>query len=50
MGVRCPPGCYDVPAAIDKNVARLKLETMGLEIDVLTDAQRDYLASWQFGS
>ena len=45
-----PAGLHDVPVAIDKEVARLKLATMGLEIDTLTEAQRDYLASWQFGS
>ncbi|MBQ3432813.1 adenosylhomocysteinase [Candidatus Saccharibacteria bacterium] len=34
---------YDVPDSIDQNVARLKLQTMGVTIDTLTDAQREYL-------
>src|SRR6059058_217268 len=36
---------YPVPAEIDKEIARLKLETMGVEIDTLTEAQARYLAS-----
>ena len=41
---------YPVPAEIDKEIARLKLETMGVEIDVLTDEQAKYLASWDEGT
>ncbi len=44
------PGVHDVPVEIDKEVARLKLETMGLAIDVLTPAQEAYLNSWEHGS
>jgi adenosylhomocysteinase len=44
------PGVYDVPAEIDKEVARLKLAAMGVEIDTLTPAQEDYLNSWEHGS
>ena len=44
------PGVYDVPTEIDKDVARLKLAAMGVDIDRLTDAQADYLSSWQHGS
>jgi adenosylhomocysteinase len=44
------PGVYDVPAEIDREVARLKLATMGVEIDVLTAAQEEYMSSWQHGS
>jgi adenosylhomocysteinase len=44
------PGVYDVPEAIDKEVARLKLDSMGIKIDQLTDAQRHYLASWDMGT
>ncbi|AEH08596.1 MULTISPECIES: adenosylhomocysteinase [Protofrankia] len=44
------PGVHDVPIEIDKEVARLKLETMGLAIDVLTPAQEEYLNSWEHGS
>ena len=37
---------YGVPEEIDREIARLKLETMGVEIDELTDEQAHYLASW----
>jgi adenosylhomocysteinase len=37
------PGVHAVPAAIDHDVARLKLATLGVEIDVLSDAQERYL-------
>jgi adenosylhomocysteinase len=41
---------YPVPAEIDKEIARLKLATMGIEIDVLTEEQAKYLASWDEGT
>ncbi|RPI54307.1 MAG: adenosylhomocysteinase [Chloroflexi bacterium] len=41
---------YGVPQAIDKEIARLKLKAMGIEIDVLTPEQARYLASWQEGT
>ena len=41
---------YDVPEEIDKEVARLKLKAMGIEIDILTAEQKKYLASWQEGT
>src|SRR5437588_5327691 len=41
---------YPVPADIDKEIARLKLETMGVEIDTLTEEQARYLASWDEGT
>jgi adenosylhomocysteinase len=41
---------YGVPQEIDKDIARLKLEAMGVEIDVLTEEQARYLASWQEGT
>ncbi len=44
------PGVYDVPEAIDKEVARLKLDSLGVRIDELTDEQRRYLASWDMGT
>ena len=40
------PGVHPVPEAIDRAVARLKLESLGVEIDELTAEQRDYLRSW----
>ena len=36
----------DVPKEIDDEIARLKLESLGVEIDTLTPEQRDYLSSW----
>jgi len=41
---------YPVPPDIDKNVARLKLEAMGLKIDRLTPEQEAYLATWSEGT
>jgi adenosylhomocysteinase len=41
---------YVVPQAIDDEIARLKLETMGIEIDKLTEEQAHYLASWNEGT
>jgi adenosylhomocysteinase len=41
---------YPVPEEIDREVARLKLETMGIRIDELTGAQADYLAAWEEGT
>jgi adenosylhomocysteinase len=41
---------HSVPAEIDGWVARLKLETMGIGIDTLTDEQATYLRSWQQGT
>ncbi len=40
------PGVVPVPAEIDQEVARLKLEALGVSIDALTDEQRAYLSSW----
>jgi adenosylhomocysteinase len=44
------PGVHPVPAAIDAEVARLKLQTMGIEIDALTKEQEEYLRSWEQGT
>src|SRR5438874_779174 len=41
---------YDVPEEIDKEIARLKLETMGVAIDTLTAEQEKYLSSWDQGT
>ena len=41
---------YVVPTEIDEEIARLKLETMGIEIDTLTEDQAHYLASWDEGT
>ncbi len=44
------PKVYPVPEDIDNEIARLKLETMGIEIDKLTEEQARYLASWDEGT
>ena len=41
---------YPVPEEIDREIARLKLETMGVTIDRLTEEQAKYLASWDEGT
>ncbi len=41
---------YPVPDEIDKQVARLKLNSMGIEIDSLTQEQTEYLTSWEEGT
>jgi adenosylhomocysteinase len=41
---------YDVPEEIDTEIARLKLDTMGIEKDELTPEQEKYLASWDEGT
>jgi adenosylhomocysteinase len=44
------PRVYRLPEALDKQIATLKLATMGLGIDVLTAEQEAYLASWREGT
>ncbi|NPA40185.1 MAG: adenosylhomocysteinase [Thermodesulfobacteria bacterium] len=41
---------YSVPEEIDKEVARLKLNAMGIKIDTLTEEQKKYLSSWEEGT
>jgi len=41
---------YPVPIAIDREIARLKLASMGVEIDHLTREQEKYLTSWEMGT
>jgi adenosylhomocysteinase len=41
---------YPVPEDIDQEIARIKLQAMGVEIDVLTPEQEKYLASWEEGT
>jgi adenosylhomocysteinase len=41
---------YDVPLDIDKEIARLKLEAMGVQIDTLTAEQDTYLNAWNMGT
>jgi adenosylhomocysteinase len=41
---------YPVPDDIDRNIAVIKLKTLGIKIDALTPKQRAYLASWESGT
>ena len=41
---------HDVPEEIENWVAQLKLKSMGIEIDELTEEQKEYLSSWQMGT
>ena len=41
---------YSIPEEIDKEIARLKLESMGIKVDVLTVEQEAYLNSWEEGT
>jgi adenosylhomocysteinase len=41
---------YAVPQNIDKEIARLKLNAMGVKIDKLTAEQKQYLESWEMGT
>ncbi len=44
------PGVLNVPEEIDVKVAKLKLQSMGAKIDILTPEQKKYLSSWQEGT
>ena len=44
------PNVYTIPDDIDKEIARLKLEAMGVKIDKLTTVQEEYLNQWQEGT
>ncbi|MEZ0249217.1 MAG: adenosylhomocysteinase [Thermoproteus sp.] len=43
-------GVYKLPDELDEEVARLKLASMGIRIDVLTEEQRRYISSWELGT
>ena len=47
---RAEPRVYPVPREIDREVGRLKLLSMGIAIDTLTEQQRNYLESWEAGT
>jgi len=49
-GKKLKPKVYSVPEDIDKEVARLKLESMGIKIDQLSKKQEKYLTSWESGT
>ncbi len=44
------PSVYTVPREIEDYISRLKLKTMGIEIDTLTSEQEHYLSSWEMGT
>ncbi len=44
------PGLHSVPTDVDREIARLKLQAMGIEIDTLTDEQIEYMNSWTSGT
>jgi len=44
------PGIYSIPYELDQEIARLKLQAMGIEIDTLTEAQLEYINSWTSGT
>jgi adenosylhomocysteinase len=41
---------YPVPEEIDQQVARLKLEALGIRIDAMTPEQQKYVSSWETGT
>ena len=45
-GAALGPGVHPVPEAVDREVARLKLASLGVEIDALSDEQASYLRGW----
>jgi adenosylhomocysteinase len=44
------PGLYSIPTEVDQEIARLKLQAMGIAIDTLTDEQVEYMNSWTAGT
>jgi len=44
------PKVYDVPSDVENWVAKLKLASMGIRIDRLTNEQQKYLSSWAHGT
>lgn len=49
-GTKLAARVYDVPSDIDAMVARLKLESMGVGVDKLTEQQLKYMSSWREGT
>jgi adenosylhomocysteinase len=41
---------YTIPEVVDRGIAQLKLDAMGIKIDELTEEQKKYLASWEEGT
>ena len=49
-GADLAAGVYDVPQEIDEQVARLKISSLGLAIDEMSEEQKSYLCSWDIGT
>ena len=49
-GTNLENAVFPVPKVIDEEVGRLKLQSMGIAIDALTNEQQQYLGSWQIGT
>jgi adenosylhomocysteinase len=49
-GAGLAAGVYDVPREIDEQVARLKISSLGLAIDEMSEEQKAYLCSWDIGT
>src|SRR6185295_5173093 len=49
-GERLAPEVHTLPADVDREVARLKLESMGASLEVLTPEQERYMSSWEEGT
>ncbi|GAB4343341.1 MAG: adenosylhomocysteinase [Calditrichia bacterium] len=45
-----PAGVYNVPEEIEQYISELKLKSMGITIDELTEEQKEYLSSWEMGT
>jgi adenosylhomocysteinase len=41
---------YKVPEEIDRGIATIKLRSMGISIDALSDKQKKYLSQWELGT
>ncbi len=49
-GRKMKGGVYEVPQEIDERVAHLKLSSLGLSIDEMSEEQKNYLCSWDIGT
>ncbi|QZA87555.1 adenosylhomocysteinase [Salinarchaeum sp. IM2453] len=49
-GDKYEPGVHDVPDRLDQEIAEIKLDAEGVDIDTLTDTQQEYLDSWDHGT
>jgi adenosylhomocysteinase len=44
------PGIHSIPRELDEDIARLKLQAMGIAVDSLTEEQIEYINSWTAGT